>query len=255
MEEPDTIRIASFDIGKKNLAFYVEDCDVKKIRELEQKYTSLAKKNRKRKGGLIPPVIMDILNDMYVSGKHVDGGHGVFDIRQYQDNVLDIHVRANLQKLMESYMWLWQSCDIICIEQQFYNPRAKGKGGGANMDAIKIGECLLSWFVYNFYPYKIIEYFGSQYKTQLLGAPLRVEDSKGSWRPMSKQGRKDWSVEKAEEIFLLRGEDELAQHFGCAKKGFRKRGQQKMDDVADCVIQCQAFKFKRMIARKDYQDI
>lgn len=253
MADPDTIRIASFDIGKKNLAFYAEDVDVKRIRNLESKYNSLLKKHRRRKGGVLFKPVEDILNDMFRYAKHVDGGHGVFDIREYEDNILDIHVRANLHKLMESYMWLWTTCDIVCIEQQFFNPRAKSKGGGANMDAIKIGECLFSWFVDNFYPHKIIEYFGSQYKTQLLGAPLRVEDKKGGWKPMSKQDRKDWSVEKAEEIFLLRGVKDVADMFGSAKKGKRKRGQQKMDDVADCVIQCQAYKFKRMIAKQDYQ--
>lgn len=258
LSDPVSIRIASFDIGKKNLAFYAEEFNVKEIRKLESKYNSLLKKNRRRKGGVLIQPVADILKKMYVCASHIPNGYGVFDIREYEDNILDIHVRANLHKLLESYMWLWTTCDIVCIEQQFFNPRTRGKSSkacGANMDAIKLGECLFSWFVDNFYPNKIIEYFGSQYKTQLLGAPHRVEDKSPrgcGWKPMSKQGRKDWSVEKAEEIFLLRNEKEMAEIFGSAKKGKRKRGQQKMDDVADCVIQCQAYKFKRIIARQDY---
>ena len=246
------MRIASFDIGKKNLAFYVEDCFIEDLNALELKYNKIKKKDRRKKGGVLNMNVQKILTDMFTKATHVPGGYGVFDIREYDDNILDIHVRANLQHLMEKYMWLWQTCDVICIEQQFFNPRAKSKGGGANMDAIKIGECLFSWFVDNFYTFKVIEYFGSQYKTQLLGAPHRIQDANGIWKPMTKKDRKEWSVAKAEEIFLLRRETEIATMFCNAKKGNRKRGTHKMDDIADCIMQCQAYKFKRIIAKADY---
>ena len=256
------MRIASFDIGKKNLAFYVEDANTERLLNLESKYNMILKKDRKRKGGILNPQIKNILDELFLSGTHVDKGYGVFDIRNALlgkdntvleiSNTLDVHVRANLFKLLESYMWLWKDCDVVCIEQQFFNSR------GANLDAIKIGECVFSWFVDNFYPFKVIEYFGSQYKTQLLGAPHRIENKHGVWKLMSKQDRKNWSVEKAEEIFLLRNELSMATMFGNAKKGNRKKrqhlvfGKHKMDDIADCVIQTQAFKFKKIVAKIDF---
>jgi hypothetical protein len=255
------VRIASFDIGKKNLAFYVEETDTDTIIELKKRYKSIPKKKLKRIKGRIPPEVEEILQELYTSGKHIPRGYGVFDLREYEDNILDIHIRANLFELLDSYEWLWDECDIICIEQQFFNPHAKARGGGANMDAIKIGECLFSWFLYNYHTFKIIEYFGAQFKTQSLGAPhrrLKMDRKKKYevWKPLSKQDRKDWSVEKSEEIFLARAEAqpsdkdaclEIAHMFNKAKKGNRKRREQKMDDVADCVVQLQAFKYRKLI--------
>ena len=101
----------------------------------------------------------------------------------------------------------------------------------ANVDAIKIGEMVMTWFLINYSDREIMS-FGAQFKTQMLGAP-------GS---LTKHQRKKWAIEKAKEIFEQRGDEEALEMM---TKG--KKAGQKQDDVADACVQCQAFKFRHMV--------
>ena len=98
---------------------------------------------------------------------------------------------------------MWSTCDIIVIEQQYFNTfsgRRKKSGNGANIDAIKLAELTFGWFLDRF-PNKEITYFGSQFKTQILGAPT----------DQNKLQRKKWSVEKGFEIYTLRDDEEMVK--------------------------------------------
>ena len=128
------------------------------------------------------------------------------------------------------------------------------------MDAIKIAECVMTWFLTN-YPDKEIMYFGSQNKTQILGAPYS----------MTKIQRKKWAEEKVREIYTLREDKSMIDLFNLKDTIFRKRlnseekimeyinmyskdnskdvrEKQKLDDIGDVCIQCQAYKFKKFVA-------
>uniref|UniRef100_A0A6C0M0Y4 Uncharacterized protein n=1 Tax=viral metagenome TaxID=1070528 RepID=A0A6C0M0Y4_9ZZZZ len=253
------VRIASFDIGRRNFAFYTEDAGVATIKTLHDKYHCLPKKYQRKAKGVMNEHVDAMLTEMYTHSHGVENGYGVFDFTEESDRSLTIRVRSKLQELLRSYMWLWETCDMIVIEQQFFNPRCTHKGKdkdqGANVDAIKLGETCLSWFVDTFYPFKHIEYFGSMWKTTTLGAPQSVyktatrgkDRGVSKWVPMSKSDRKAWSIEKAMAISELRKDDAMAGMFRNGVRGMRKRGGHKMDDIADCLVQCQAYKFRKLI--------
>ena len=233
------IRIASFDIGKKNFAFYTEDCTAKLMLSLEKYYSSLPKKFQRKVKGFMNEKIEGILQKIYKDGKRVSGGMGVFDIRENKSsNDLDMQTRMNMHKLLESYEWLWDTCDIILVEQQYFNISngRKTKSSGANVDAIKLAECCVNWFLIKYGPFKDIIYFGAMYKTQTLGAPDK----------MTKSQRKKWSVEKGQKIFTSRKDQEAIDFLNSCKTSSGRK--QKQDDVYDCVVMTQAYKFRKLVS-------
>lgn len=264
------LRIASIDIGKKNFSQYVEDSYISELEKLHQQYNNLPRKFQRRTAGQMNPYIKVILNQICIQGDRVQTG--VYDLRDNKDcDNYDLETRKNVLQHLNSFIELWETCDIFVIEQQYFNAFAGGrkrkKAGTANMDAIKIGEGVFMWFLEKF-PDKEVTYFGSQFKTQILGSPYK----------MSKTERKKWAEKKAEEIYRNRGDQEMINIFDlCVKvkskrinteekvrsymNEFEKsnkhisylaekiiRERQKMDDVADTLVQCQAYKYKYLVA-------
>lgn len=229
-----TLRIASFDIGKKNFAFFVDDVNYKKVKSLREKYRTLPKKNQRRVKGPMNRDVEKMLNSLFKSSTRVE--MGVFDITGGETE-LNVKVRLNLFELLEKYADLWMSCHVILIEQQYFNIAngRKSKPTGANVDAIKIAECCISWFLFNYSTFKDIRYFGSMYKTHVLGAPEKL----------TKPQRKKWSIQKAKEILELRGDTEAISLMNGYKNAKGKK--QKLDDVSDCLLQIYAFVFLKLI--------
>ena len=233
------LRLATFDIGRKNFAHHVEDVALEgtnAIFSLETRYASLPRQLRRRVKGDLSPQISELLQLVCASGATVH--QDVVDLRADPHfKKLDLPTRNNLFSYLQRLEALWQTCDIFVIEQQYFStftPKGRrGKKTEANIDAIKLGECCYSWFQIKF-PRAEILFYGSQNKTQILGAP-------GS---LSKYQRKKWAVEKMEEIMKLRGETERIDRLHRVKK----KARQKLDDIADCVVMAQAYKFQKMVA-------
>lgn len=233
------ITIGSIDIGLKNFAQCVEKVDLNKINAIEKKYSSLPKHLQKRVIGNTAPEIEEILQETFLSGELVDCGVYNLNSVETEENskLFEIQNRMLVFKHLDTFRGLWQKCDIVLIEQQYFSSMpskfGKGKTGGteANIRAIKIAECVLSWFLIRF-PFKEITFFGSQYKTQLLGAP----------NSLTKPQRKKWSVEKATKILQDRNDTHTLE-----KMKISKKSKQKQDDVCDTIIQLQAYKFRCLI--------
>jgi len=229
------MRIASFDVGKKNFAQYVEEIDVDAIKELEARYKALPRSQQRRVKGVMNDEVKEILDALCCAGKRVQ--MGVYDLRSEECKAnnskgVDMQTRKNVIAHLESHATLWSTCDIFVIEQQFvstFTPRGrKNPTTQANIDAIKIGELVIGWFLMQ-YPFKEIVHYGAQFKTQILGAP----------NSLNKYQRKKWAVAKATEIFIARSDNEALRQM---------KGKKKQDDVADACIQCQAFKYREMVA-------
>ena len=264
------MRLASFDIGKKNFAHYVEllsEKDIEILDGLREEYSSLPKKQQRRVKGPMNDEIASILHRVCMTGTRVQ--IGVYDLREDKESTtLDMETRRNILMHLDNYRELWINCDRIIIEQQFFRTSIyKGKGTEANVDAIKIGELVLGWFL-NEFPHKEISYFGSQNKTLILGAPYNLD----------KSGRKKWAIVKSEEIYRARKDEDMIEIFDLKDRIFRKRlntpkkceeflssckaisedcralakrmiyDRQKLDDVFDCLVQLQAYKFRAMVA-------
>jgi hypothetical protein len=228
------LRTAHFDIGTKNFAFYVEDADKATLTDLKERYHSLPKKNRRRIKGPMNDDIEAILDDLYTNSTTVEAR--VNNVRvDAEDASFTIDTRKSLFQYLTKYKQLWSTIDTFVIEQQFFNTftmRGKKKGGTeANVTAIKVAECLVSWLLIH-YPTANISFFGSQFKTQTLGCPDKTP----------KPQRKKWSTAKGREILERRKETDIISKFDTlASVG------QKLDDVCDCIIQCQAWKFREMV--------
>jgi len=260
------LKIASFDMGKNNFAQYVEKCSLDKLLELNEKYKTLDTSLRRRTKGPMNDSIRKILEELFLCGERLDIGVFNFQTGIASDSKkLDNYIRLNFLKHMEQYRWLWEKCDIFLIEQQFVNTFVRG--GGINIDALKLGEALTIWLLDRF-PEKTVVSFGSQYKTQVLGAPEKLK----------KPQRKKWAVEKTLDIFTLREDKEAVQVYGLTENIKRKRlntedkiqlyliefesctkdivllanrivrDRQKLDDISDVVVQAQAYKYRKFVA-------
>lgn len=222
------LRIASFDIGKKNFSQYVEDCDMKTLKGLEKRYQNLPRSYRRRVKGLMNEDITDILDKTYRASSTIQ--IGVYDLREDKEsNKYDLDTRKNIIKHLDNYKELWKTCDVFVVEQQFINMFGRRQSRGINVDAVKIAEGLIFWLCEHYPDAEIIN-FGSTYKTQMLGAPNK----------MSKTQRKNWAIVKAKEILALRKEQWVLDLFDTYKNIVH----QKLDDMSDCIVQCQAWKFK-----------
>jgi hypothetical protein len=227
------IRVASIDPGKKNFATYVEEFDITKLDKIKTKYDLLPKKEQRRVKGPVSKDMQKILDAVVKCGTRVQ--IGVYNLKGCEEDTLDEQTRRNILAHLDSFKELWDTIDIFIIEQQFFNIYGgrKGKGGtsgGANMDALKIAEMCMCWFMIH-YPFKQVISFGSQFKTQMIGCGDK----------MTKPQRKKWAIEKGREIAEMRKDEELISFLE------KKRGAVKKDDVCDAMIQLQAFKFKNFI--------
>ena len=215
------LRLATFDIGRKNFAHHIEDVTLEgpdAIFSLENRYGSLPRQQRRRVKGEMLPQISDLLRLVCISGSTVH--QAVVDLRADPEcKKLDLPTRDNLFSYLQSLSRMWRSCDIFVIEQQYFStftPKGRrGKKTEANIDAIKLGECCYAWFRIKF-PRAETLFYGSQNKTQILGAP-------GS---LSKYQRKKWAVEKMGAIMELRGETAILNRL---RKTNKKKRQNQFD--------------------------
>lgn len=262
------IRIASFDIGKKNFAQYIEECDIDVLYKLRDKYRTLPKLQQRRVKGKMNEEIDSLLKDMYIGGRRLHTG--VYDFRSNKEsNELDMSVRKNLIKHLKSHRDLWKECKIFIIEQQYFATfNQYGNRGGkseANIDAIKLAEATLTWFLSEYEEAEVL-YFSSVYKTQMLGA-----------EPMKEIERKRWAIGKAKEIYTLREDEEVIklynlsdkvkrirmnnedkvqkfiEDFDAKEEDMKELGEkvirykQKLCDISDAMLQLQAFKYRTFI--------
>lgn len=261
-----TLRIASFDIGKNNFAQYVEDCSLDRLIELGERYEQLDKSLKRRTKGPMNDQINEMLEETFLNGQKVDIGVFDFQVGEAKESKkLDNPTRLNFLQHMKNFKYLWETCDFFLIEQQYVNMFVRG--GGINIDALKLGEGLNMWLLDHF-PNKNVISFGSQYKTQILGAPEKLK----------KAQRKQWAVGKSKSIFQLREDTQAIQIYDLIIKIKRKRlntedkiqsylvefegcdehivrmanrivrDRQKLDDISDVVVQLQAYKYRQFVA-------
>jgi len=267
-----TIRLASFDIGRCNFAQYIEEFCSDEIAKLECEYNKLSKSLQRKTKGPMNTEIEKLLISTVMCGSRVQTGVYNFTSELQDEGGWDIRARMNFLKHLSDFQYIWDTCDVFVIEQQYFNSTSFGnkkKGSasaGANVDAIKIAEATFLWILER-YPFKTITYFGSQYKTQIFGAP---------WK-LNKMQRKQWAVDQANNYYLLREDTDMINLFELTEAVKRKQikteerilefknnypcvtqdgdqlstkiicNKQKLDDISDAFMQAQSFKFKNMV--------
>ena len=231
----ETLTLASFDIGLKNFAQYVERCNVEHILSLRKRYHSLPKKLQRRVKGQMNNDIKSILDGLPDKVEILEMNTYDLRISEEKDAPYDIESRKAIFNHLEKFRHLWNQCDVFIIERQYFGtftPKGrKTKGTEANIKAIKIEEVVISWFMIN-YPIREVEEFGSQFKTHMLGAPYNL----------TKPQRKKWTVDQTLMEFEKLGKTKELEHLRSTKK--RK---QKIDDMCDAKKMCDAWKFKTLV--------
>lgn len=260
------MRIASFDIGKKNFAYYVEEFNLNDLLKVRRLDNDIPFNSLRGKWNNAPAEMQSIVDTMCINGRRIYFGVENFQVddAKYSTN-LDNPTLKNFFKFMRNKCGLWIDCDVFVIEQQFVN--LHGRHRGINMDAIKLGAITHAWLLEQ-YPHKVITTFGSTNKTQALGSPPKL----------NKAARKKWSTEKALEIFKKRDDREAIMAYQLTEKIKRKRinteekvqsyliefedcaedikalaetivrTRQKLDDISDTLIQLQAYKYLTFIS-------
>ena len=236
ISEQKFIWIASFDIGKKNFSFYIEEFNIKDLKSI----TNIDKLNRFNPDGTCTEKFNELLQSIYKGGKKILLEN--VDLTENCDPkaYLDPQTFYNMTELLDTYSEYWSQCDIFIIEKQM------SFGNKYNTMALKLGQHCWSYFSIK-YPKnnspEIIE-FPAYYKTQILGAIKDKKTTKGgkvTYKAVDKPARKKWCVNTALTILESRGDNETITQITKVKK---------KDDLADVICQLQAFKYCYFIDNK-----
>lgn len=234
----EILRVVSIDPGIKNFAFYTEDIVPSRIASFKKKI--------KGRGGRIKNIDDNILTEVYSEGCSLIEGTGVYELVDSEIKLnkikLNNEIREKLYYLLEKYKPLWESCHHVIIEEQFICVGGANKGT-VNMKLVKIAEAVYTWLLSR-YPNINISYFPPRTKYVFNKCPIFTEKINRKTKAvtqvkMKKSDRKLWGIQKGKEILKYKGEEELIERLD-STKGDSK---QKLDDICDCILQLQAFKW------------
>lgn len=229
------MRIAIFDVGTRNFAMIIEHPRNDAIKAMENTYKKLPDKDRIKEGRPHSEKVSKMLSSFYTQSETEK--LELFDPNQGSKEGLTDNTRRNLFQFLEKNRSDLRMCKYIAIEEQFYNPRM----GVINKPALLLAESCYTWLLLNV-PNAILSYTPSRYKTALLACPkesLKVDRETGlriltKWE---KSDRKKWSIEKAKEIYEMRGDSKMIEYID-GRKG---------DDVSDCLLMSIAFVLKTFV--------
>lgn len=229
----DIVWIASFDIGKKNFAFYIEEFNRTEIMKLP----CISKTKRYNSDGTPTPIFAEVVKKVCMNGKNILFKNSDLTVNCNNAKYLEPEMFHNMTDLLDNYLEYWDKCSAFVIEKQM------SFGKKHNTMALKLGQHCWSYFAFKYGRFKEIIEFPAYYKTQILGAKKVEKQVKGktTYKAMNGVSRKKWSVEKA--TFILKDRDDLETML--ALKSTRKR-----DDLADVLCQLQAFKILVYIDKK-----
>ena len=238
MCEPNHIRVASFDIGKKNFSFYIEEFDKSDL----EKIVELPKHLQYNEDGTPTEKMQNILDRICTNGTTILHKNSDLTKNCKDGKILDPETFHNMTDLLDSYEKYWNTCSYFIIEQQM------SFGKKRNPTAVKLGQHCYSYFTIRYGRSKSVTEFPAYHKTQILGACKErgklLKNGKYKWISVDKLSRKKWSVEKAEEILNNRDEGYVMDEI---------KEKKKRDDQADCLTMLQSWKYL-MYVEKSYQN-
>ncbi len=234
MNDNRIVWVASFDIGKKNFAFYIEEFDKSELINLPY----IPNIKRYNDDGTTTPGFSKIVNDVCMNGKSILFQNSDLTEGCKKGSYLDPETYHNMTDLLDEYVGYWDQCDAFVIEKQM------SFGKRHNTMALKLGQHCWSYFSFKYGRFKEIIEFPAYHKTQILGAKkIQTIMKKGNvkYTSIDKPARKKWSVEKAMSILKERKDFNTISELTSAKK---------RDDLADVLCQLQAFKILVYIDKK-----
>lgn len=235
-QTPGTIWIASFDIGSKNFAFYIEEMDRKTLENVK----NIPKQKRYNEDGTPTINMQYVLDDVCKNGKTILHKNNDLTNNCRKGKTLDPETFHNMTDLLDSYSEYWDKCYCFVIEQQMQFGKLK-----QNPKAMKLGHYCQSYFVFRYGRFKQVFEFPAYHKTQVLGCQKikgkKCKNGSYRWKAIDKPSRKKWSIMKATEILEKRGEEDTINNI---------KSKAKKDDLADTLTQLQAFKFLSFVSNE-----
>ena len=232
-EEDNMIWVASFDIGKCNFSFYIEEINIDNLKSLE----NLKKEDRYFPNGTCKKEFASLMEKIYKNGKKILLKNVDLTVGTDKDKYFDSDICYNMFDVLDEYKEYWDNISYVIVEKQM------AFGRKINTMALKLGQSCQSYFMMNYSrELKVIE-FPAYYKTLVLGAPqteTKLKNGKTKFKTLGDRERKKWSVQEGFYIMSLRDDFETMGEVGLMKK---------RDDVNDVLIQLQAFKYLNFVEK------
>lgn len=223
--------IASFDIGKKNFSFYIEECNLDDFSSL----SNIQKKNRYNPNGTCTDEFETLLKKVYCNGKKMLLRNLDITEGTNKEKYFDSDLCHNLTEVLDTYSDYWEKVDYIVVEQQM------SFGTKVNTMALKIAQHCESYFMIRYGRSKKIVEFPSYHKTQVMGSE-KIEKvtkaGKKTFKNVDKPARKKWAIETAYGILTEREDFDTIDEITSSKK---------KDDLSDVIVQAQAFKYLHFV--------
>ena len=222
--EDDIIWCASFDIGKNNFCFYIEEMNVTALKKIK----NIPDNEQYNENGTLTDKMDKLLNEVFVNGKTIIYKNSNLTYNCKKGKKLDPETYHNMVDLLDEYSEYWDKCSYFIIEEQMK----------INTMALKLGQHCYSYFVYRYGRFKKVIEFPSRHKTQVLGCERikgkKCKNGKFRWKTIDKPARKKWSIVKAREILHSRGEQDIIDNIKTISK---------KDDISDCITQLNSYKY------------
>ena len=212
--------LVSFDIGKKNFAFVIEEVNINKVNKL----TKIDKKLRYNKDGSPTKLFEKELNKLYKCGKVILVKNVDLTKDCNPKLTLDEHTYVNMLDVLDEHQEYWDKCEHIIIEKQM---SFRGK---YNVMAMKLGQFCFSYFKIKYRESKNIIDYPAYHKTQVLGA-IKLDVKQ-------KYKRKKWAIQKATEILELRKDTQNLKQI---------QDKKKQDDMSDCLLMTITYTYLKYI--------
>jgi len=237
-KEKGDVWIASFDIGIKNFAFWVEKYSSENVDHIRKMHT---KKLTYSPDGTACEETQALLETIYTAGTCI----------LFENNALTEEKNAKVERstlcalteLLDSHSHVFDTCDYFVVEKQM----AFGKF--RNPKAIHLSHHVMSYFFIRYGRLANVVEFPAYHKTQVLGAKKNKVVKRGGfkYKAVDKPSRKKWAVERAKDILLARFMSDAAAPSNSDRSDIRWNRlmhlaeTKKKDDVCDCLLQAIAF--------------
>lgn len=236
MEKNDLIWIASFDIGKVNFCFYIEEINKNELENIQ----NISKLRRYNSNGTCTEKFAEILKNVYCNGKKILLKNVNITEGANKKKYFDIELCYNMIDVLDKYKEYWDKVSYIVVEQQM------SFGRKVNTMALKLAQNCETYFMFKYGRFKKIVEFPAYHKTQILGCEKNekiTKTGKKSYKNIDKTARKKWAIEEASCVLAEREDFESLTELVSTKK---------KDDLSDVIIQLQAFKYLHFIDNVEF---
>jgi hypothetical protein len=232
----ENIWIASFDIGKVNFSFYIEEINLTKLNDVQ----NISKLKRYNPNGTCSSDFVKIIKNIYSNGKKILIKNVNLTKDADKNKYFDFELCHNLTDVLDEYSNYWDNVSYFVVEQQM------SFGKKINTMALKIAQHTESYFMFRYGRFKKVIEFPAYYKTQILGCEKiekKTKKGKVSYKNIDQRARKKWAIEEGSSVLIERNDFNTLSEISSNKK---------CDDYFDTIIQLQAFKYLYFVEKMKF---